>query len=462
MKQQLAYLQQQFNLSPYPKVAQRVQWLQALEQGVRHYNDKLCQAISIDFGHRSINETQLLEIMPTLSGLAYQIKHVKRWMQVKQRKVHYSYWPAHNQVLAQPLGVIGIIVPWNYPIFLAMGPLMAALAAGNKVMLKLSEYTPATNSVLKAMLEEYLPEQVIVIEGDAEVAAEFSSLAFNHLLFTGSSHIGRKVMQAAAANLTPVTLELGGKSPALIAKDANLATAIQRLLFGKTANAGQTCVAPDYVLLPREQLSDFVQLAKRSFAQFYPDGVHSDDYSAIINQQQFARLQAYLAELEQTPAQIIALDENSWQHASQRKLAPQLVINAPLEAAIWQQEIFGPILPIMLYDNIEQAISFINQQPRPLALYLFSPNQALQQQVLQQTHAGGVCINDSLMHVGQDDLPFGGIGPSGMGAYHGEAGFLTFSHPKAIHKKGRFSSGTFIYPPYNRGLFRLIMKWLLR
>lgn len=462
MKQQFDSLKQQFSQNPYPNVAQRVQWLQALEQAVRHYNDKLCHALSIDFGHRSMDETRLLEIMPTLSGIAYQIKNIKRWMQVKSHKVHYSYKPASNKLMPQPLGVVGIIVPWNYPIFLATGPLMAALAAGNKVMLKLSEYTPATNSVIKAMLSEYLPDQVVVIEGDAEVAAQFSSLAFDHLLFTGSSNIGRKVMQAAAANLTPVTLELGGKSPALIAKDADLALAIPRLLFGKTANAGQTCVAPDYLLLPREQLNDFIQQAKRCFGQFYPDGVQSEDYSAIINEQQYSRLQTYLTEAEQADAEIIALDDQHWQQATQRKLAPQLVINAPLATALWQQEIFGPILPIMLYDDIEQAINFINQQPRPLALYLFSPSSSLQQQVMQQTHAGGVCINDSLMHVGQDDLPFGGIGPSGMGAYHGEAGFLTFSHQKAIHKKGRFSSGTFVYPPFNRAVFRLIMKWLLR
>ncbi|CAM3877120.1 coniferyl aldehyde dehydrogenase [Rheinheimera salexigens] len=462
MKQQFDSLKQQFTQSPYPSLAQRTQWLQALEKGVRHYSDKLCQALSIDFGHRSIDETRLLEIMPTLSGIDYQIKHVKRWMKVKNRQVHYSYWPASNQLMPQPLGVVGIIVPWNYPIYLATGPLMAALAAGNKVMLKLSEYTPATNSVINAMLSEFLPEQVIVIEGDAEVAAEFSSLAFDHLLFTGSSNIGRKVMQAAAANLTPVTLELGGKSPVLIAKDANLASVMPRLLFGKTANAGQTCVAPDYVLLPREQLDLFIKTAKQRFKRFYPAGVQSTDYSAIINQQQFSRLQSYLAEAEQAQAQIISLDEQHWQQSSQRKLAPQLVINAPLDAAIWQQEIFGPILPIMLYDDIEQAISFINQQPRPLALYLFSPSTELQQQVMQRTHAGGVCINDSLMHVAQDDLPFGGIGPSGMGAYHGEAGFLTFSHQKAIHKKGRFSSGRFIYPPFNRTFFRLILNWLLR
>ncbi|MGI5309574.1 coniferyl aldehyde dehydrogenase [Rheinheimera sp. WS51] len=462
MKQQLAQLKQQYSQQPYPDAAKRIQWLQALDKAIRQYSDKLCQAISIDFSHRSLDESRLLEVMPSLSGIAYQIKHVKRWMKLKKRKVHYSYLPASNYILPQPLGVVGIIVPWNYPLFLAVGPLMAALAAGNKAMLKLSEFTPATNKVIKEMLAHFLPDQVIVIEGDAQVAADFSSLAFDHLLFTGSSHIGKKVMQAAAANLTPVTLELGGKSPAIISKDANIVSAVQRLLFGKTANAGQTCVAPDYVLLPRQQLDTFIQQAQRCFEQFYPRGVRGEDYSAVINQQQFSRLQAYLTEAANKQAEIISLDKQNWQQASQQKLAPQLVINAPLDCAVWQQEIFGPILPIMLYDTIEQAIEFINQQPRPLALYLFSSNKTLQQQIMQQTHAGGVCINDTLMHVGQDDLPFGGIGPSGMGAYHGEAGFLTFSHQKAIHKKGRFSSGSFIYPPFKRGLFQLIMKWLLR
>lgn len=462
MQSILNSLKHEFNQQPYASLAQRKAWLTALEKGIRQYSEVLCNAVSQDFGYRSSDETRLLEIMPTLSGIKYHLNQLKGWLKPQRRHVHYSFLPASNKLLPQPLGVVGIIVPWNYPIFLATGPLTAALAAGNKVMLKLSEFTPATNAVFVQMLQQYLPDQVKVIEGDAQVAADFSALAFDHLLFTGSTNVGKKVMQAASANLTPVTLELGGKSPTLIAPDADISSAISRILFGKAANAGQTCVAPDYVLLPRAKQTEFIDKAKQCFAAFYPAGVQGSDYSAIVNERQFSRLQHYLTEAAALKADIIALDGKDWQQSTDRKLAIQLVLDAPDQALLWQDEIFGPILPVKLYDTLDEAITFINQQPRPLALYLFSDNTDSQQQVMQQTHAGGVCINDTLVHVGQDDLPFGGVGPSGMGAYHGDAGFRTFSHYKPIHKKGRINSGQFIYPPYNRTLFRWILSWLLR
>lgn len=455
-------LSEQFAQHPYPSLAERKQALQQFREAVKTFADALCLAVNTDFGYRSADETRLLEIMPTLTGIDYHLKHLKNWMKPQRRHVHYTFWPAKNQVITQPLGVVGIIAPWNYPVFLATGPLIAALAAGNQVMLKLSEFTPATNAVLRDMFTQCLPRQVAVIEGDAGVAAQFSALPFAHLLFTGSTNIGRKVMQAASANLTPVTLELGGKSPVIIGPDADVAEAVPRLLFGKTANAGQTCVAPDYLLLPRNKLPVFLQRARESFDKLYPAGVHSIDHSAVINQQQFDRITGYLDEASALGAKIVSLDGQVYTAANARKLAPQLVLDAPLHAKLWHEEIFGPVLPVKLYDDITEAVSFIKQQPRPLALYLFSHNKALQQQILQHTHAGGVCINDTLVHVGQDDLPFGGIGPSGIGHYHGKEGFLSFSHQKAVHSKGRFSSGSLAYPPYDRTMFRVLLNWLLR
>lgn len=464
------HLQRQYYAQPYPSVVQRKQNLRALKAALKQYQQALCDAVSQDFGYRSQHETHLLEIVPSLNGLNYQLTHLSRWLKPQKRQVHWLFQPARNYVCYQPVGVAGIIVPWNYPIFLALGPLMPALSAGNRVMLKLSEYTPATNTVLRRLLTESLGEDnVIVIEGDANVAADFSALPFNHLLFTGSTAIGYKVMQAAAQNLTPVTLELGGKSPTLIADDANLKTAAERLLFGKTANAGQTCVAPDYILLPEHKLCAFIAAIKQAFSRFYPDFDNSieqqqADYSAIINQPQWQRLLQLLQQAESSGATVISCTAKPYTYYShlQSRLMPlQLVTNAPINCQLLQQEIFGPVLPLITYQHIDEAITYIRQQPRSLALYLMTDDKVLQQRVLQQVHAGGVCINDSLLHVAQDDLPFGGTGLSGMGNYHGKEGFITFSHTKSIHQKGWFNSSKLIYPAY-RKRFKMLLSWLLK
>lgn len=453
-----------FALHPYPALAQRQAALLALKEALWHEQEALCQAISQDFGHRSANETKLLEILPVLQGIRYQLKNLKRWMKPEKRKVNWLFQPAKNYIFYQPVGVVGIIVPWNYPLFLSLSPLITAIAAGNKVMLKLSEYTPATNQIIRRLLATSLGEQVaVVFEGEADIAAEFSALPFDHLLFTGSTATGRKVMQAAAANLTPVTLELGGKSPMLLAADADLASSCERLLFGKTANAGQTCVAPDYLLLPEHLKQDFTQSMQAAFSRFYPDFNNQQDYSAIINQAHWQRLQNALQQAQQQGADIISCAPVSinGRPEQQRKMPLQLVFNPPTECELLQQEVFGPVLPVITYQHTDEAIAYIKQQPRPLALYLMSYDKQLQQQVLSQVHAGGICLNDSLMHVAQHDLPFGGTGPSGMGSYHGIEGFKTFSHAKAVHHKYRFSSGWLVYPHWRRKL-QPVLNWLLK
>jgi coniferyl-aldehyde dehydrogenase len=458
-------MRQAFATTPYPSLAQRRAQLQALRQQLLRQQDSLCAAANADFGQRADSETRLLEILPTLNSIDYSLKQLANWLKPSRRHVSWLFLPAKNYVLYQPLGVVGVIVPWNYPIFLSLGPLIAAISAGNKVLLKLSEFTPKTNQVLKLIIETALPDSALVIEGDAAVAAEFSQLPFDHLLYTGSTAIGHQVMRAASQHLTPVTLELGGKSPLLLAPDANIAKVANRILFGKTANAGQTCVAPDYVLVARAQLPALVDALQQQFQQFYPaDGSGNTPYTSVINQRHYQRLLDNLQQAQQLGATVIGCDGQDYlkQQNPQRLLPLQLVLDAPEQATLWQQEIFGPVLPIMPYDDIEQALAFIRQRPRPLALYLFSHDKSLQQRVLQETHAGGVCLNETLLHVGQDDLPFGGIGPSGMGHYHGKEGFYTFSHAKAVHQKGRLNSTLPAYPQYRSKLLDPLIRWLLK
>jgi len=302
----------------------------------------------------------------------------------------------------------------------------------------------------------------VVIEGEADVAAEFSALPFDHLLYTGSTAVGYHVMKAASAHLTPVTLELGGKSPVLLAPDADIRTMASRIMFGKACNGGQTCVAPDYLLLAESALNTTIDALTTEFQRFYPQGAQDENWTSVINARHWQRLNDLLAEAKAAGAEIISLAESADVTDPKRRMPIQLVINAPAHCKIWQEEIFGPLLPLRTYHQIDEAFEFIRSQPRPLAFYLFTNDKDLEQKALQIVHAGGVCINDTLVHVGQDDLPFGGIGPSGMGHYHGHEGFLTFSHAKAVHKKGRFSSGIFAYPHMRPKLLDKMLNWLLK
>ncbi|QHF05698.1 aldehyde dehydrogenase family protein [Pseudomonas asturiensis] len=448
-----------FSANPMPPAEQRLQWLKQLGKLLSEHRQALIDAIHQDFGHRSADETLLAELLPSLLGIRDARKHLKRWMKPSPRRVGLAFQPASAKVVYQPLGVIGVIVPWNYPLFLAIGPLIGAMAAGNRVMLKLSESTPATGALLKRLFAKAFPEDLIaVVLGEADVGMAFSRLPFDHLLFTGATSIGRHVMRAAAENLTPVTLELGGKSPAIVSHDVPLEHAAERIAFGKTLNAGQTCIAPDYVLVPEDRLAGFVEAYRQAVKRFYPTLGDNPDYTAIINQRQFDRLMRYQEDAARKGATIVSL----YEQGQDRRMPFSVLLDVHDDMLVMQDEIFGPLLPVVPYKRIEDAYAYINQRPRPLALYYFGYNKAEQQQVLERTHSGGVCLNDTLMHAAQDDLPFGGVGPSGMGHYHGREGFLTFSQAKAVFTKQRFNAARLIYPPYGRAIQRWVYKLFLR
>jgi coniferyl-aldehyde dehydrogenase len=448
-----------FAANPMPPAEQRIQWLKSLKELLTEQQDALVAAISADFSNRSADETLLAELMPSLHGIHYASKRIRKWMKPSRRSVGMQFMPASAKVIYQPLGVVGIIVPWNYPLFLAIGPLTGALAAGNRVMIKMSESTPVTSQLVKDLLARIFPEDLVsVVLGEAEVGMAFSKLPFDHLLFTGATSIGKHVMRAAAENLTPVTLELGGKSPAIVSADVPLEHAAERIAFGKTLNAGQTCVAPDYVLVPRNRVDGFVSAYREAVQRFYPQLKDNPDYTAIINERQLARLNGYLQDAEAKGARIVAL----YPEAQGRRLPQSLVLDVNDDMKLMQDEIFGPLLPIVPYDRIEDAFAYVNARPRPLALYYFGYDRSEQQRVLHETHSGGVCLNDTLLHVAQDDMPFGGVGPSGMGHYHGHEGFLTFSKAKGVFIKQRVNAARLIYPPYGKAIQKLVYKLFVR
>ncbi|MDH4653304.1 MULTISPECIES: coniferyl aldehyde dehydrogenase [unclassified Pseudomonas] len=448
-----------FRANPMPSAAQRIQWLKSLRELLLTEKEALIAAISQDFSNRAAEETLLAEIMPSLHGIHYVSKRIRKWMKPSRRSVGMAFQPASAKVVYQPLGVVGVIVPWNYPLYLAIGPLVGALAAGNRVMIKMSESTPATAQLLQDLLARVFPEDLVaVVQGEAEVGVAFSRQPFDHLLFTGATSIGKHVMRAAAENLTPVTLELGGKSPAIVSADVPLADAAERIAFGKTMNAGQTCVAPDYVLVPEDRIDGFVEAYRLAVKGFYPQLTDNPDYTAIINERQLSRLRGYLVDAEAKGARLVPL----FPEAQGRRLPHTVVLGATDEMKLMQEEIFGPLLPIVPYRAIDDAFAYINDRPRPLALYYFGYGKAEQQRVLHETHSGGVCLNDTLLHVAQDDMPFGGIGPSGMGHYHGHEGFLTFSKAKSVFIKQRFNAAKMIYPPYGKAIQKLVYKLFVR
>ncbi|MEE4113725.1 MAG: aldehyde dehydrogenase family protein, partial [Desulfobacteraceae bacterium] len=348
-------------------------------------------------------------------------------------------------------------------VYLTIGPLTGALAAGNRVMIKASEYTPNTTQVLREMLAgRFADDHVAVVTGDADVAEAFSRLDFDHLLFTGSTAVGRRVMRAAAANLTPVTLELGGKSPALVAPGYPIDTAAERIAFGKCFNAGQTCIAPDYLLCPENRLDAFVKAFSAAVARLYPTMAANPDYTAIVNQRQFKRLSGYLSDARQKGGRLVQINPSADGFSDTGKMPVWLVLQPTQDMTVMQEEIFGPILPVVTYRQLSEAVDYVNGRPRPLALYYFDENRKRAQRVLDQTRSGGVCINDTLAHVAQDDLPFGGIGQSGMGAYHGKTGFLTFSKARPVFERGRINSTRLAWPPYGRRIQRWLYRFLFR
>ncbi|MFV3413428.1 coniferyl aldehyde dehydrogenase [Pseudomonas nitroreducens] len=450
---------QAYRANPMPDADQRIQWLKSLANLLVTEQKAIIDAINADFSNRSADETLLAEVLPSLHGVHYATKRVKKWMKPSRRSVGMQFMPASAKVIYQPLGVVGVIVPWNYPLFLAIGPLTGALAAGNRVMIKMSESTPETARVLKELLGKVFPEDLVaVVQGEVDVGVAFSKLPFDHLLFTGATSVGKHVMRAAAENLTPVTLELGGKSPAIISASVPMKDAAERIAFGKSLNAGQTCVAPDYVLVPQNRVDEFVESYRQVVQGFFPKLENNPDYTAIINERQLARLNSYLADAQARGATVVPL----FPQAQGRRLPQALVLNVSDEMKIMQEEIFGPLLPVIPYQSLDQALSYINERDRPLALYYFGYDKREQDHVLAQTHSGGVCLNDTLLHVAQDDMPFGGVGPSGMGHYHGHEGFLTFSKAKGVFSKPRFNAARVIYPPYGKSLQKLVYKLFIR
>ena len=423
---------------------------------------EIAAAISADFGNRSLHETQLLEIFPARAAVKDAKRHVKSWMKTKRSWASLWFLPARTELRPQPLGVIGIIVPWNYPILLAVAPLAGALAAGNRVMIKMSEFTPKTGALFAQLINKYFsPDHVCIVNGDAEVAREFSALPFDHLLFTGSTSVGKHVMRAAAENLTPVTLELGGKSPAIIGPECKIDEAAEKILFGKCLNAGQTCIAPDYVLLPRAQEQAFATAAQAVVARLYPTLAGNPDYTSIISLPHLQRLKGYLDDAAANGATVLAISPANESLEGTQKLAPTLIANVNDDMRVMQEEIFGPILPLVAYDNLDQAIAYVNARPRPLALYYFGNFDDHIQRVLDETVAGGVTINDALLHISQDHLPFGGVGPSGMGSYHGKFGFDTFSKLKPIYHQPALNGLSLFKPPYGKR-FDSLIKFLLK
>ena len=442
-----------------PSLEHRLASLNDLFNILKTNQHAIAEAISKDFGHRAQQETQLAELFLCIDGIRYIRKHLKKWMRPQKRSTSIWLLGSGNRVIPQPLGVVGIVVPRNYPLFLCISPLIGALAAGNRCMIKMAANSRHLSQLLKGLFAEKFSADMLTIAHGAK-GTDFSALAFDHLIFTGSGDSGRQVMRAAANNLTPVTLELGGKSPTIIAADYSITKAADRLLFSKCLNAGQTCVAPDYVFVPEGKIDEFIAASKIIISGRYTN-IESADYTSIIDDRAYLRLKNTLADAIDQGATATVLVPNSHANDVTRKFPPTLLTQVKGTMRVMQEEIFGPLLPIMAYQHIDDVLGYINSKDRPLALYLFSNDKQLQDKVINKTRSGGVCLNDAALHVGQNDMPFGGAGESGMGQYHGTEGFMAMSKLRPIFKQARFSPLAMMYPPYGQKFDRII-KIMLR
>jgi coniferyl-aldehyde dehydrogenase len=415
--------------------------LQRLIAMTHQHGDALAAAMAQDFGHRARQESLLADIFTVESGARHALKRLRRWMKPRRVETPLHFLPGRNVLMRQPLGVVGIVSPWNYPYYLA----------------KPSELTPATSELMaRIVAEHFAPEEMQVITGDAEVGKAFTELPFDHLFFTGSTAVGRHVALAAARNLTPVTLELGGKSPAIVDRSCDVDLTASRLAFGKLFNAGQTCVAPDYLLVPKEMVEPLSQKILAEMRRMYPRIAGNADYTSIATPRHHARLQGLIADAAQRGARVLRSHDEQPDAAHDRRLVPALLLDVPLDATVMQEEIFGPLLPIVGYDRVDEALAHINRGDRPLALYWFGADGAARDRVTSETHAGGVTINDCLWHLGQEEQPFGGVGASGMGSYHGEWGFRTFSKEKPLFIQSRFAGTKLFQPPYGATFEKLL------
>jgi coniferyl-aldehyde dehydrogenase len=449
-----------------PSYEERIRSLEKLEQALVSRKNAIADAVSRDFGNRSRHETLVSEVFLVVSAIKHARAHLRDWMEPEEREVGFVFLPASVQVVPQPLGVVGIISPWNYPVQLALSPLVGALAAGNRAMIKPSELVPETSALLRDLVADTFPaDQVTVVTGGVEVGEAFARLPFDHLVFTGSTRVGKIVMRAAAENLVPVTLELGGKSPTIVGHDFDPRTAAERIMAGKLFNAGQTCIAPDYVMVPAGTRDAFVDACKAAVAKMYPTLANNPDYTSIINDRHRARLESYLRDAKTRGARVVELnpageplDEGGGGGGpAARKMAPVLVLDPSEEMTVMQEEIFGPILPVMTYQKLDDAIAYVNDHPRPLALYYFGHDKASIDRVLSETISGGVTINETMLHIAQDDVPFGGVGPSGMGHYHAKEGFDSFTKKKPVYRQPRIHTLGLLRPPYGK-----TVDWLLK
>ena len=432
---------------------------------INEHGNALAQAVQADFGVRSLPLTEIADLFVLRTLMSHTLKSLAKWMKPVKVSTPLYLQPAHAYLQRQPLGVVGVVSPWNYPVQLALGPVITALAAGNRVMLKPSELTPQTSALMASLIEKaFAPDELCVVQGDGALAAEFSSLPFDHLFFTGSTAVGRIVAKAAAANLTPTTLELGGKSPCIVDASCDLNEAAIKIAHGKLLNAGQTCIAPDYVLLPRGQEAAFGAAFARAVNQLFPTIAGNPDYAAIISPRQHERLQAMLLAAEGGGARVQVVGSGlPASDGASRQMAPVLVYGAAADSKLLTEEIFGPILPVLPYDSLDEAIGYVNARPRPLALYWFGTDHAARDAVLARTVSGGVTINDTLMHIAHENLPFGGVGESGWGSYHGEAGFLRLTQQKPVLVQSKWARGDLFYPPYGKRfdqVMGLLKRWL--
>jgi len=464
MEATLAAMKAAQRRSGAPTYEQRIETLDKLERVLVARKGAIAEAISRDFGNRSKHESLVSEVFLVLGAIKHTKAHLRDWMEPEEREVGWVFLPASVEVRPQPVGVVGIIAPWNYPVQLALSPLVQALAAGNRAMIKPSELVPETSALLRDIVTETFPEdQVTVVTGGPEVGDAFSHLAFDHLVFTGSTRVGKLVMKAASENLVPVTLELGGKSPTIVGPDFNAKTAAERILAGKCFNAGQTCIAPDYVMVPAGTRDAFVEAAKAAVAKMYPTLAKNPDYTSIVDDRHYARLRSYVQDAQSHGAKVVELNpasENLDGAPEARKMPPTLVLDPTDEMLVMKEEIFGPILPVVTYQKLDEAIAYVNDHPRPLALYFFSHDKAATDRVLAETVSGGVTVNETMLHIAQDDVPFGGVGPSGMGHYHAREGFDSFSKKKPVFRQARLNSTGLLRPPYGKTVERLL-KFLI-
>jgi len=445
---------------PYPSLDERRERLRALEQVLLENRDAIASAIHQDFGHRAAEESLMLELFTSVDGIRHTLRKLPGWMRPERRRISLLFATGRGRVLPQPKGVVGIVSPWNYPLFLTVSPLADALAAGNRVMVKMATSSQNLCRLLHAKLGARLPEDVVAILPGVP-ARDFSTLPFDHLLFTGSADAGRTVMRAAAENLTPVTLELGGKSPTIVCDDFDVAEAASRILYAKFVNAGQTCLAPDYVFVPEAAREGFVAAARRLLPERYPD-IKDSSYTSIIDEKSYRRLRATLEDAEAKGATLVPLVPGASFDEGLRKIPPHLVLDATDEMKILQEEIFGPLLPVKTYRDLDEVIAYVNAKDRPLGFYVFTHDRARQEKLLTSTLSGGVTINDCMLHVAQHELPFGGVGASGMGQYHGHAGFLEFSKLRPIFTSPRMAALKLFYPPYrprHRRLVDALLRW---